>query len=305
MYPLPPTFVHTIRQCFGAAGTAWLHQLPVLVDELCQRWALALGPTFPLSYHYVAAVTRVDGSPAVLKLGVPHPELNCAIAALHHDAGRGCARLLAADAAAGAQLIEWLNPGTPLAALVASDDRRATQVAAAVMVRCWHAPPPEHHFPSVADWLAGLGRLRTYVGGTSGPLPAHLVAEAETLAAELLASQATPVLLHGDLHHGNILAAMRQPWLAIDPKGVIGEPAYEVGALLRNPLPDLLRLPHPERIMADRIAILSEHLELDRVRLRNWGLVQAVLSAWWSIEDGADDWAGALACAQLLADLPG
>jgi streptomycin 6-kinase len=305
MQPLPTSFVTTIRSCFGAAGDAWLQQLPVTLEATCRRWELTLGPPFPLSYNYVAPVTRADGSPAVLKLGVPHPELRCAIAALSHDAGRGCARLLAADAVAGAMLIERLSPGTPLAGMVMLDDRRATQIAAAVMAQIWRPPPPAHSFPSVADWLAGLGRLRARFGGGTGPLPPRLVAEAEALAADLLAAPSAPVLLHGDLHHHNILAAARRPWLAIDPKGVIGEPAYEVGALLRNPLPELLRLPHPERVMADRVALLAERLGLERARLRGWGLVQAVLSAWWSIEDGEADWAGAIACAELLAGLPG
>ena len=77
---------------------------------------------------------------------------------------------------------------------------------------------------------------------------------------------APPVVLHGDLHHFNILAAERQPWLAIDPKGVVGEPVYETGALLRNPWPDLLSLPDPGRILARRVDQLAEELGFDRAR---------------------------------------
>jgi streptomycin 6-kinase len=109
------------------------------------------------------------------------------------------------------------------------------------------------------------------------------------------------VLLHGDLHHGNVLAAAREPWLAIDPKGLTGEPAYEVGALLRNPLPQLLSWPHPARVTERRIAQLSEELGLERARVRGWGLAQAMLSAWWSIEDEGELGEFGFAAAEVLA----
>ena len=90
------------------------------------------------------------------------------------------------------------------------------------------------------------------------------------------------MLLHGDLHHWNILRAEREPWLAIDPKGLAGEPAYEVGALLRNRLDageDVLQL------TLRRIAQLSEILGVDRERLKRWAFAQGVLSALWTFED--------------------
>jgi streptomycin 6-kinase len=108
--------------------------------------------------------------------------------------------------------------------------------------------------------------------------------------------------LHGDLHHENILQAQRQPWLAIDPKGVVGEPAYEVGALLRNMAPRLLKGSQPSQIVARRAGILSEELGFDRTRLLGWGLAQAVLAAWWCIEDGVDGWEGFIRCAELIQD---
>jgi streptomycin 6-kinase len=114
---------------------------------------------------------------------------------------------------------------------------------------------------------------------------------------------APPVLLHGDLHHHSILSAERQPWLALDPKGVVGEPAYEVGAFLRNPLPWLLDQPDPRRVMARRLDQLAGDLGFDRARLLSWGLAQAVLSAWWSFWDHRHGWEGGLACAELLAAL--
>ena len=143
--------------------------------------------------------------------------------------------------------------------------------------------------------------MRERYGGGTGPLPEALVDRAERLFAELLASMSGLVVLHGDLHHFNILAAERQPWLAIDPKGVVGEPEYEVGAFLRNPTPDLLSNPHAGWILSRRLDQFSEELSFDRERLRNWGMAQAVLSAWWSIEDHGYGGEEAIAFAELLA----
>jgi streptomycin 6-kinase len=114
---------------------------------------------------------------------------------------------------------------------------------------------------------------------------------------------AEPVLLHGDLHHFNILAAERQPWLALDPKGVVGEPAYEVGALLRNPYPEFLTWPNLDRVLARRVNQLAEELGFDRERLVGWGFAQAVLSGWWSYEDHGHGWESGIALAELFARL--
>ena len=153
------------------------------------------------------------------------------------------------------------------------------------------------------QWAQGLCRLRDRFEGGPGPFPAPLVDAAEGLFTELLASMAAPVLLHGDLHHANILAAERRPWLALDPKGVIGEAAYEVGAWLRNPWPGLLAEPHPGRILARRVDQCADELGFDRARLVGWGLAQAVLSAWWRLEDHGYGWEWGIACAELLAQL--
>jgi streptomycin 6-kinase len=271
------------------------------VAECEQRYALTVLPPFDLSYNYVAPAVRADGAGVVLKLGVPNPELLTEIAALRHYDGRGIVQLLDADEEVGLLLLERLKPGTTLLGL--ADDEEATAIAAQVMGDLWRLPPAGHNFPAVAKWAAGMERLRHEFDGGSGPFPPRLVALAEALFADLLGSMSDPVLLHGDLHHENILRAERQPWLALDPKGVVGEPAYEVGALLRNPLPQLLSWPRPERIQARRLDILAEILGFDRQRMIAWSVAQAVLSAWWSYEDHGHGWEPAIACAELLASL--
>ena len=303
MVSVPEEFARVITALHGEAGRLWLDGLRALVEDCSARWSLRVGAPFtPFSYNYAAPAEGPGGERFVLKLGVPSSGLQRELEALLTFGGRGAARLVDSDAARGALLLERLEPGTQLVALCEADDEAATSAAAAVMrmlrLTAIHRP---HPFPSAADWGLGFARWRAHFGGGRGPFPRKLFEEAESLYAELLASSAAPVLLHGDLHHGNILAAAREPWLAVDPKGLVGEPAYEVGALLRNPLPQLLRFPHPVRVTERRIAQLSEELGLERERVRGWGLAQAVLSCWWSVEDGGEVGESGLAVAEVLA----
>ena len=303
MYNLPEQFTRLMIEMYDDEGTAWLERLPALIDDCAQRWSLTMLPPYPLSYNYVAPATRADGTPVVLKVGFYSGEPIDQIAALRHYDGHGMVQLLEFDPDWGAYVLERLTPGVSLVHM--QDDEQATAIAAEVMRQIWQGPgggaPPAHSFPSIADWADGMQSMRDHFGGGTGPFPRALVEEAESLFADLLASQAAPVLLHGDLHHDNILSATRAPWLAIDPKGVVGEPAYEVGALLRNWQPTLFAMADPARVTARRVDQLGEALGIDRARICGWGLAQAVLSAWWSIEDSGYGWEPTIACAELLA----
>lgn len=299
MEKLPTHFVRTVSLTFRG-GEEWLEQLPQIISACERRWSLNVHPPFAqLSYNYVAPATLADGRKIVLKLGVPRDELTTEIEALRLYNGRACCRLLDADAEMGVLLLERLCPGRSLDTL--PDDEEATRIAAQLMRRLWRPLPADHRFPTVADWADGLKELRQKFDGGAGPFPRPLVETAESLFADLLASSAEPVLLHGDLHHFNILAAEREPWLIIDPKGVAGEPAYEVGALLRNPIPHVYRWPDLARITERRLDILAEVLDMDRARLAAWSLAQEVLSAWWDYEDlGGDGWQMDTALADVL-----
>lgn len=303
---LPARFTQTIPATFGEAGATWLTRLPSLLDEYRQRWSLTLHPPFAnLTYHYVVPATRADGLACVLKLGVPNPELTSEAAALRVYDGRGAARLVAAETANGALLLERLQPGAPLSQL--EDDAQATSIAAQVMRQLWRPAPEDGQFYSLRRWFRALGEYREQYPDGNGPLAASLVERAAAVFDELMADPQPAVLLHGDLHHDNILAAARAPWLAIDPKGLVGDPGFEVGALLYNynPMPRLRQMPNLRGVLARRVDQLADELGLDRNRLLAWGFASAVLSAVWSVEDKApDDWATAtLTIAQSLADL--
>jgi streptomycin 6-kinase len=304
---LPKPFQQNIRGAFGSAGKLWLDSLPETIDAYAYKWDLTIGSAFRnLSYNYVAPARFKDGRQAVLKLSVPNPELSSEIGALRLYDGQGAARLLAADPEGGALLLEQLQPGAPLLDL--ENDLRATEIAAEIMLQLWDSQSQgglKNHDDLIPleQWAVGLQRLRTHYHGGIGPFPRHILENAENHCRELLASTTARLVLHGDLHHWNILSAQRQPWLAIDPKGVIGDPAFEVAAWMLNPYPDLGNWPNLKQVTNRRLDQFSEILALERQRLLSWSLALAVLSAWWHIEDNTKGFDHSIAIAELLFQL--
>lgn len=209
-------------------------------------------------------------------------------------AGRGTVRVY--DAVEGAALLERLDPGEALAES-ALDDEDSIRVIAET-ISAMSPEMPAVTVPTAADWGAGFARYRR---SGDAQVPADLVEAGAAVYLRLCGSQSPARLLHGDLHHGNILRDARRGWVAIDPKGVIGEPEYEAGAALRNPWgrPDIFA---NRAVLQRRIAILVETLGFDEERLLAWAFAQAVLSAVWDVEDGigVDPDRGCLALARTV-----
>lgn len=288
MDPIPTEFVQRIEDIARAVARQWIAQLPTVIESLAEQWSLTVDPPFPsLSYSYVAPATRHDGTEAVLKLRLPGTELVNEAACLMAYAGSGAVRLLESDVDRGALLLERIRPGTDASALADAD---AVQCLAMIMQRIHKPIQSAFPFPSVADWGKGFQRHQDSHDGGSGPLPSELFNDAQAKYAELATSMEDSVLLHGDLHHQNILAGERQQWLAIDPQGVVGEPAYEIGAFLRNPIDTLSARPDLDSVMSQRASMLSEAIQVDRDRIVGWGMAQAALAAIWSYEDHGNGW---------------
>ena len=296
---LTEEFTSRVTGAFGEAGAKWIANLSQIVETAVTRWSLTLESPFePLAYNYVAPATGADGVQLVLKSGVPCRELNTEIAALRHWNGAGAVRLIEADCDNGLLLLERAEPGTPL--FEVPDDDEATKVFAAVARELHKPPPAKHNFPTIADWARGFARIRS----TSSGFPQQHLERAAAMMEELIGSMNDVGVLHGDLHHWNILAAKRQPWLAIDPKGVIGEPEYEVGAWLRNPAPQIYSDPELKPKTRRRIDIIADELGFSKQRLADWCYCQAVLSAVWSYEEGQAGFKAALNYAEQLSALP-
>lgn len=283
----------------------WKEGIASLVEECVQRWNLTPLPAFPnQSVNYVTPVVCADGTPAILKLCQPGVQRESEIEALRLYGGRRVVRPLQVDVEQGFLLLERILPGTPLTTLAnEKEDTQATSVVAEVMLGMRCLAPSVHSFPTVAEWGEGFQKLRHRFEGGTGPLDTPLVEQAEALFRDLLASSEEPVLLHGDLHHDNILYAGERGWIAIDPQGVVGEFAYEVGAMLRNLWADRSPILHPKRLLERRIFQLSEQLDIARERVWGWGVAQSVLSAWWCLEDEWDCWEEAMAHSELLASI--
>ena len=208
--------------------------------------------------------------------------------------GNGLVRVY--EHAPGAVLVERLRPGNSLVEIALNGrDDEATDIFADVihqMSSVELSKSSEHespglratlqHCPTVHDWARGFEH---YLETEYEKIPRRLVAAGQRVFLDLCASQRRPRLLHGDLQHYNVLFDSDRGWIAIDPKGVIGEVEYEIGAVLRNPneRPDLFL---SRSTIERRLKQLTDRLNLDFERTLAWGFAQAVLSAIWTIEDG-------------------
>ncbi|MEP6635412.1 MAG: aminoglycoside phosphotransferase family protein [Acidobacteriota bacterium] len=307
---IPANLVERIERVHGVAGRTWLRTLPALLAECSTRWSLELEEPFAnLSYNLVvpgkaACIPTGVGARTeiVLKLGVPCAELRTEAQALELIQGSGAVILLDLDMRRGAMLLERVIPGTPLYLFQNQDAAGMTRTAAAVMRRLWRTPPPSHSLPSLTVWFRAFARLRGIYAGGSGPFPARIIDTAERMFAELNASAETEVVLHGDLHHDNILFGADRGWLAIDPKGLVGDPGYEVGSFMLNQLPRGATETQTMQVLTRRLAIFSEELGIARERLARWAFCHAVLSAVWDLEEAAD-WRVTIRLAEMLERL--
>jgi streptomycin 6-kinase len=258
-----------------------------------EKWSLAFGEVFTSqSRNYVVAATQFSGIPAVLKIGRPHPDIERETEALRLFAGNGAVTLLKADVEGGAILTERALPGAALSN--STDDEMVISAAAQVMRRLLRPAPPTVSLPSVTRWL-------TFLQNEQQPFFPDLIKKSLAIILELLQSDSGSVLLHGDLNPSNIVAAERESWLAIDPKGEIGDPASEPSPWFYNIPNELLQTHGLHKVIDRRVSQFAEELGLDRWRIRAWGFVDAVLSACWMIEDHENGWDWPINCARALA----
>ena len=283
---IPSALARNAIGVWGEDGRRWLQDLQRIVDDVLVRWSLRLEHPLPMSFHWVAAVTTGDGMPAVLKLAVPQSDHQPAEAsALRAYAGRGAVRLLAHDRGLGALLLHPAAPGHMLRHLVPDCDEEATAIAADVMTRLHAARAQNAGVPPLKDARSSFVRYLTEHPHDQ-PLSRRLVEHALSLFDDLVASAPTSVVLHGDLHHDNVLQddARASGWVAIDPHGWVGDPGFEIGALLYNPDPPR-RSDALLRLVPRRVDQLADLLGLAHERVVAWGFVMGVLSEVWSTED--------------------
>ena len=249
-------------------GRAWLDALPRAVEESAAHWRLRLEEPFPYAFTSLAIPARMeDGRDVVLKVQHVDRETEHEALALRRWNGDGAVLLLDRFPVRDALLLERCIPGTPLRPDVAVD------VLIGLLPRLWKpatSPPFRTLADEAAHWAASLGARRQF-----NP---RLVDAALDAIRDLATSQGEQVLLHQDLHGWNVLAAQREPWLAIDPKPLVGEREFGLAPIIRS-----LELGSGRREVLHRLDQLTSDLGLDRERALRWCIAQTVA---WSVEKG-------------------
>jgi streptomycin 6-kinase len=275
------------KNCGGVSERAkWLERLPVVLQKLERRWSLTFGkPYEDASCAWVATVTLADGTAAVLKIGMPHFEGEHEIQGLRFWSGDPTVRLLEADEELGAMLLERCDPGTSLRS---PPEPEQDVVIAGLLRRLWRPAPENHSFRT-------LSRLLEYWSNETERdaenwHDAGLIRQGLRLFQELPRTATISVMLATDLHAGNVLRSTRDSWLVIDPKPLVGDPAYDATQHLFN---------CAARLRADprgTIARIADLLAVDRERVRLWTFARAAA-------EPRSDWSNrdSLALARALA----
>jgi streptomycin 6-kinase len=273
---IPARLAATCRE--APERMSWLAGLPDVLRELERRWSITLGPPFDnedVSCAWVAPVMLRDGTSAVLKAGMPHFEAEHEIDGLRFWDGDPTVRLLEADDQTGVMLLERCNPGTALRKL---PEYEQDSVISCMLRRLWRRPRGPHPFRPLAA-LTAHWTAETLARAERWSEPA-LVREGLHLFEELPRTAPDQVLLATDLHAGNVLRSERAPWLVIDPKPFLGDPAYDATQHLFNCV---------ERLRWDpkgTIGRMADLLGVDCERVRLWTFARAAA-------DPREDWGNA------------
>ncbi|MGW5787744.1 aminoglycoside phosphotransferase family protein [Streptomyces sp. NPDC003757] len=277
----------------GEAGRAFVAGLPALAEEFLRRWDLRLdGPSMHGWAALVLPVVRGDGTEAVLKLQIVDAESEGEPVALRMWAGDGAVRLLDHDAATGTMLLERLDAGRMLSHV--EDSREAVLVIARLLAHltATPAPPGMRRLGDIARGM--LERTPGTLERIADPADRRLVADCAAAVREV-AGEPGDRLLHWDLHYENVLAADRARWLAIDPKPLAGDPAFDL-------LPALDNRYDPAQTRW-RFDAMTDVLGLDRERARAWSLGRVLQNCLWNVEDGDPLEPPQLEIGRLLRDL--
>lgn len=263
----------TVRR---AGGATWLASLPVLLDELLQRWnCVPDGPAVSGKVGIVLPAKSGAHGEVVLKVSYPHPANVHEPDAYQTWAGHGAVQLWERDDERFAMLLERVGPDRPYEVLPVDE---AVRVAGVLVRRLAVPAPPE--LPRVSDRADEWADI---VDRAAGRLPAQVVDAACETVRELCRQQ-QDTMLHGDLHLNNVLRGVREPWQVIDPRGWVGDPAYDAFTLLRTTAVGgrdlgLIAPDEFEPALLRWLAIFAEAAELDREQVRRWAQVVAVVRA--------------------------
>ncbi|MEP6903309.1 MAG: aminoglycoside phosphotransferase family protein, partial [Actinomycetota bacterium] len=293
---LPPKFRQNITGLYGAKGDQWLAKLPETVAEIAGKWSLKIGPAFSnLSYNFVAQCVDETGEKYVLKVGVPEADSPVLFEkrALEAFAGKGAVKVIKFDKARCAMLLERAIEGKTLSEACGEDYEKATEIAIEVMGKLPRNSLDKNEFINLETWISGLKRA------VKAGFAPEKVTKAQRFFAELSEPFEKKILLHGDIHFDNILSARREPFLVIDPKGVVGEIGYEIAVFLNDLAGWTAHLANRKKILDSAVEKFSKTFAVNSKELRQWTFAFAVLSAWWIVEDFGGNYQRELALADI------
>jgi streptomycin 6-kinase len=293
---LPKRFTQNTLDLCGETGARWLNDLPQIIEEIEENWSLKTEKHFPnLSYNYVAPCICAGGNEAVLKIGLPeaNPEIINEAGFLQISNGKGTVKLLKSDKNHRAILLEKLTPGANLKEIYFEYEATAVEAAIRVMREISRKAPNKSGFRRLEDWFGGLARAE------NTKFDNRFASKAYGFFERINSASKQKFLLHGDLHHENILSAEREPFLAIDPKGIIGEIGYEIAVFLNNHAAWLSAEDNLREKLNDAIRQFSEAFEIEPQDLKDWAFAQMVLSAWWTFEENGENWQDDLTFAEI------
>jgi len=270
-------FEKNIFSLYGKKGKQWLRDLPNIIHAISVDWNLSnLNPVNNLSYNYILSGFQ-NNKPIILKLSLDIDSLKQEFAALNAFSNYGCVKVLAQQD--GALLLERAIPGISLKSYFPSQESESIDIICNLIKKLHTAKIPENKFPSLKYWLGSLDK--------NWDIPINILQKARETRDQLLTTSSPSVLLHGDLHHDNILKNGKD-WVVIDPKGMIGEQAYETAAFIYNPIPELLDFENVVLKIKERIMKFGLILNIDPVRILNWCFVKAVHGWVCNLEDDLD-----------------
>lgn len=261
-------------------GTVFWNQMGEKLVQCVERWGLGrldLLPSF--SANCVFTCESAEFGQAILKLGPPGRERETEGLALKEYNGRRLCRLYAVDVADGALLEERILPGTPLREETSLEKRLS--VFSALVTGMHIIPADTGVYPSYLDWVT---RIASYMRGREDNrrLCGHMQ-KAEVLCRTLWAAHPRRLLLHGDLHHDNILLEESGGYRIIDPKGVIGDPVFELPRFVLNEVGEVLTPGTYER-MNTIIISLAELLQVPEIVLRQVFYIETAMAECWNVE---------------------
>ncbi|GAA2426766.1 APH(6)-I family aminoglycoside O-phosphotransferase [Streptomyces glaucus] len=269
---------------FGEEGRAWIAGLPALAAEFLDRWELKRdGAVRAGESSLVLPVLRRHGTRAVLKLQMPREETTAALIGLRTWNGEGMVRLLDHDPESSTMLLERLDAARTLASI--EDDDTAMGILAGLQARLVRVPAPQG-LRSLGDIATEmLEKVPEAVAALADPADRRLLRGWASAVNELVGEPGDRIL-HWDLHYGNVLAAQREPWLAIDPEPLAGDPGFDLWPALDSRWDDLVTRGDALRVVRRRFDLLTEALGLDRARATGWTLGRLLQNSLWDIEDG-------------------